>query len=235
LAVDKSLDDSGTRLPTVRTRPTIDSAFGEPTILWEISTGCEQVRPGTELAALDLSLDGRSLYLGCSDYNWEAGSSGPLLMFERPGPGTAFELPPEVVGEVGISIGLTRDELTAYGTSLDPAIGAVVWYHRSSLSEPFGPAKVAPGAVSLSNPEPSPDGLALWGVVNVLNATRKQLAVSRWNEETQAYETPTRVGAAPSEGSSDASPALSSDCRSVYFTRYSGAPSALSQILIARR
>jgi hypothetical protein len=156
-------------------------------------------------------------------------------MFERPGPGAAFELPPEVVGEVGLSIGLTRDELTAYGTSLDPAIGAVVWHHRSSLSETFGPAKVAPGAISLSNPEPSPDGLALWGVVNVPNATRKQLAVSRWNEETQSYETPTRVGAAPAEGSSDASPALSSDCRSVYFTRYSGAPSALSQILIARR
>ena len=233
-ALDTALDNSGTRLPTVRTRATIESDFGEPTVLWNLTSACENARSGTELAGLDLSFDGRRLYLACSTFNFAADSTGPLLMFERAAAGASFELPPTVVGEVGVSLGLSRDELHAFGTSLDPSTRVVVSYHRSSLVEPFGPAQIVPGGVALSNPEPSPDALSLWGAMTVQDGVASQLGVARYNDETGAFDQPTRVGPAPPEGSSDISPALSGDCRAMYIVRYTS--SALhSQVMRARR
>lgn len=238
-AVDRTLDDSGTRLPTVRTRRTLDSDFGEPVILWDLATACESVRQGTHLAALDLSYDGLRLYIGCSAFAFEPGATGPLLVFERRSQGARFELPPAVVGEVGISLGLTRDELTAYGTTLDPSITAVLRYKRGSVHESFGPAEITPGSPTMTNPEPSPDGFELWGVIDTPTSTGtstgRQVAVSRWNEDTQAYDTPTAEIAPPPIGSTDISPALSSDCRAIYFSRYTGYPSAISRVMIAGR
>jgi hypothetical protein len=235
LAVDRALDDSGTRLPTLRTRATIDSNFSEPVILWELTTACESARSGTTLAALDISRDGLRLYIGCSTFAHTAGSTGPLLVLERPDLGASFELPAQVIGEMGISLGLTRDELTAYGTTLDPSIKEVLWYKRDSIGDTFGPAEIAAGAVSMSNPEPSPDGDELWGVVNITGTTRKQVARSLWNEPSQGYESPTTIELSPPEDSSDVSPALTGDCRSLYFSRYTVSSNVISRVMIARR
>jgi hypothetical protein len=235
LAVDQTLDTSGKRLLSLRTRPTIDSDFGEAVILTELLSLCEDARMGTELAALDLSYDGLRLYVGCSTFIHAAGSTGPLLMLERKEIGAAFEPPAVVVGEVGISVGITRDELTAYGTSLDPSVAGVVWYKRKSVDDAFGPPEVAPGSVGLFNPEPAPDGLELWGAMNTPGVSTRQLAMSRWNDEMEIYEKPTNVVASPPPDHSDYSPALTSDCRTLYFARYSDDPFALSQVMKARR
>ncbi len=235
LAMDPTLDDSGTRLPTLRTRTTVDSDFGEPVILWELSTACSSVRPGTELAALDLSHDGLRLYIGCSTFEHAVGATGPLVVVERSNLSSTFELPPRVIGEVGISLGLTRDELTAYGTTLDPTIDQVLWYKRDSIEDSFGPARIAAGAVSMFNPEPSPDGQELWGVVQVKGTTTKRVAISNWNAQLREYEAPREIALPPPENSSDVSPALTGDCRSLYFSRYTFSPQVTSKIMIARR
>lgn len=235
LAMDSTLSSSGTREPTLRTRPSLDSDFGEPVTLVELITACESVRPGTELAGLDLSNDRLRLYIACSTFLPDPGSTGPLLMVERETDWGPFSLPPKVVGEVGISLGLTRDELTAFGTSLDPAIGAVLWYKRSSVSEFFGPGEVIPGAISLYNPEPSPDLLELWGAVDVPGTVQSQIAVSQFNEDTQSFAPPQPFGAPPPVGATDFSPALSRDCRTLYFSRYTNSPSPLSQVMVAGR
>ncbi len=224
LAIDPALDDSGTRLPTLRKRATVDSDFGEPIILWELTTACSSVRPGTELAALDLSHDGLRLYIGCSTFAHTVGATGPLVVVERPNLSSPFALPPRVIGEVGISLGLTGDELIAYGTTLDPTISEVLWYKRDSVNDSFGPARIAAGAVAMFNPEPSPDGQELWGVVEIEGTTRKRVAISSWNEQSRQYEVPREISVAPPENSSDVSPALTGDCRSLYFSRYTFSP-----------
>jgi hypothetical protein len=234
LAWDPTLDDSGTRLPVVRTRTSLRSNFGEPTTLWDLATACEGVRAGTSLAGLDLSVDGKRLYLVCSAFAFEPGASGPLLMFERTGPFASFDQPPAVVGEAGISLGLTRDELQAFGTSLDPSLGTVLTYRRGSLAEPFGAAEMAPGAVALSNPEPAPDNLALLGVVPGLDGLGSRLGVARYNIEAGAYESPVYAGTPPPEGTSDVSPALSGDCREIYMARQVNAEKS-TQVVVARR
>lgn len=234
LAVDRSLDDSGTRLPTLRTRSSIDSDFGEPSILSHLATACEEAKPGAGLATLDLSYDGKRLYLGCSTYDFGPNENGPLLLFERAETGKDFNLAPTNVGQVGISLGLTRDELTAFGTSLDPSIEEVVLYQRSSIYSPFGRAEIAPGSIELENPEPSATGRELWGTMVVAGTTARQIAVTAWNAETREYEPPTSAGFVPPGDATDASPALSGDCRSLYFARFSKG-SALSQVVVARR
>src|SRR5690606_25285737 len=130
---------------SLRTRPALDADFGEPVILSELALACESVRSGTELAALDLSYDGLRLYIGCSAFVHEVGASGPLLMVERAHLGASFNLPTWTIGEVGISLGISRDELTAYGTSLDPSVNGVVWYKRSAVYDSFGSGEVVPG------------------------------------------------------------------------------------------
>lgn len=233
LAVDPSLDDSGTRLPSLRTRATVDSPFGEPVVLWTLTEACESVRPGTELAALDLSHDGLRLYMGCSDFLSREGTSGPLLVFEREESGAPFERSPRVIGEVGISLGLTRDELMAFGTSLDPGLEGVLWYERDSIRESFSPAQLA--GVAMSNPEPAPDGQVLWGVVPVVGTSSSEVAFSAWNRGDRRYEAPVPAGFSPPTGASDVSPALTGDCRSLYFSRYSYSPQTSSKVMIARR
>ncbi len=235
LALDPDLDDSGTRLPTVRRRASADAEFGEPVLLSALATTCEAVRPGTEFAAFDLSVDGKRLYMGCSDYGRVAGSSGPLLLFERTATDESFVTPPLVIGEVGISVGLTRDELTAFAMSLDPNVNAVVRYDRSSVAAPFGEGKVVSGTRGLANPEPAPDGSSLWGVSAVPGGARLQIVVFEWDASTESYQATGAPLGAPPEGTSDVSPALSRDCRAVYFSRITHGPFPRSQVMVARR
>lgn len=235
LAVDLSLDDSGSRIPTLRSRPSPDADFGPPVILTSLATACEGAQTGTEFAGFDLSLDGKRLYMTCSSFSREPGVTGPLLMFERSTWGDPFELPSTVVGEVGISVGLTRDELTAYGTSLDPTITPIVRYRRSSRSEPFGNAELVPEITQLGNPEPSPDGLALLGIISVPQTLSTQIAAARIDEETLTFQEPAAILAPPPEGTTDVSPALSSDCRAIYFARVVRGAAQTTEIMVARR
>lgn len=235
LALDRSLDDSRTRLPTLRTRPSLDAPFGPPVILTFLASACGQARAGTEFAGMDLSLDGRRLYLTCSSYSRAPNSYGPLLLFERSAPGEPFDRPPTIVGEVGISVGLTRDELAAYGTSLDPAITGVLRYQRSSVSEAFGPGELVPGITRLSNPEPAPDELALWGALAPSGSLGTQIVSSRFDAPSQRYEEPVPVFAPPPERASDVSPALASDCRTAYFVRVDVGGAQISRVMVATR
>jgi hypothetical protein len=234
-ATDRSLDDSGTRLPTLRKRPTTEAAFGEPVVLSELATACEVARPGTSLGALDISRDGLRLYIGCSAFIYEEGASGPLLVVEREHLGAEFTPPASIIGEVGISLGLTRDELTAYGTTLDPSVRGVLRYKRNSINDSFGPGEIAPGEITMINPEPTPEGGELWGAVAVPGSTRRQLAFSAWQEAAGQYGPPTEIALTPPAGSSDYSPALSSDCRTLYFARHTTSPRSVSRVMIAYR
>jgi hypothetical protein len=235
LALDVSLDDSRTRLPTLRTRPSVDADFGPPVTLTFLASACEQVRAGTEFAGMDLSLDGKRLYMTCSSYSRAPNSTGPLLLFERGAMGEPFERSPRIVGEVGISVGLTRDELTAYGTSLDPAVTGVLRYRRAAAQDAFGPGEIVPGITRLANPEPSPDGRTLWGALAVPGSLSTQIVAAPFNEQTQSYDEPLPIFAPPPERITDVSPALLSDCRAAYFVRVDVGAAQISRVMVARR
>ncbi len=234
LADDLSIDVSGKRRPFVRRRSSVEEPWSEPEELTELTDVCELWSPGTEPAALDVSLDSRRLYLGCNAMSDSDRPTGPLLVASRVDRQSPFVVQDQVFGEVGISLGITRDELSAYGTTITPDFSDVLLYQRSSLAEPFGaPATLG---ISMRNPEPSPDGLALYGVKVPGSVLYSELVVATRTEVDAPWGEPLPAELpAPPSGYSDHSPALSGDCRSLYFMRRRSQGPFEAQVLVMGR
>ena len=233
-ALDRSLDDSGERHIALRRRNSVEEPFGEPQLPEGMHALCGLIAPGTELSALDVSGDGLRLYIGCNSFSDPSYPEGPLLVATRPDRRSGFSVQIMPVGAIGFSLGLSRDELTAYGTSRNPARAAVQMYQRSSLEEQFGPAQPTPGSPVLRNPEPAPGGLFLLGVSD-RGAVSSRL-VSTERSEVGSPFGPLRSEGLPQPpvGAADYSPALGVDCRTLYFTRRQfSSPSA--QVMMATR
>ncbi len=233
LAQDRSLDDSGERHVIVRKRASVDEPFGEPELVDELLFLCGAMFDGTELAALDVSGDGLRLYIGCNSFTDSDYPDGPLLVATRSDRESPFSVDPVPVGYVGFSLGLSRDELTAFGTSRDPSVEGVLMYERTSPSDTFGDGRVVPGAVDFMNPEPVPGGLALLGVDATDGA---HIVLSVRPSVNDAFGPPQTEGLpVPPAGHSDYSPALSGDGRTLYFTRLDGASPRNARVMVARR
>lgn len=219
----------GARDIVVRRRSSLGGAWSEPESLPEIEGLCETVAPEFQVAALDVSGDGLRLYVGCNSFAPGVYPNGPLFVAVRADRSSPFVVIPEPVGFIGISIGISRDELTAFGTSRDPAIGHVLMYKRSSIFEAFGEATVVPGAPELTNPEPAPGDLLLMGVES------NHLVVVERPALDQPFGVMNNVGLPmPSGTDRDVSPALGADCRTLYFTRRSVSP-AKARVMVAYR
>ncbi len=227
---DVALDESGQRHVTVRRRASLDEPLGEPIQVAELMFACDALFPGTQLAGLDVSPDALRLYIACNAFRSGPDSDGQLIIATRPDRLSPFEVQSMPIGMVGTSIGLTRDELTAYATSLDPERDGIWRYQRADVNEAFGDGVLVEGLSEVMNPEPIPDGLGLL-MVDKSGSPRRMVASYR-STASDPLALPSSAGLPqPPAGSSDYSPALSADCATLYFTRVGGG----DRVMVARR
>jgi hypothetical protein len=92
---------------------------------------------------------------------------------------------------------------------------------RSDVNQAFGALGPAPGLPTVRNPEPVPGGLMLFAAdYSSARAHAHLVTVERPDEESD-FNAPSTTGLpTPPQGFGDYSPALSGDCRTLYFTRY---------------
>lgn len=224
----------GERHVVVRRRSSSEEPFGEPEPVLETETLCDSISPGSQIAALDVSGDGLRLYVGCNTFPKDSYPNGPLLVAVRADRTSPFLVVPQPVGAIGISIGISRDELSAFATSRDPSISNVLMYQRNSVFEAFGEAMNVPGSPLLQNPEPVPGGLQLMGV-DTTSTSHPHLAIVERPSLTGEFGGLSYAGLpVPAGSDEDRSPAIGADCRTLYFTRRSWFPS-VARVMVARR
>lgn len=219
-AISKTTDPSGERKITVRRRSSVEDAFSEPEPVVELDGVCVKVRPGTEIAGLDVSGDALRLYIACNWFKDPQFGAGPLVVAQRKDRSSPFVIQEATIGDVQFSIGVSRDELTLFATSRDPSVDYLLTQRRSSVDAAFGEMTPVPGLPTIRNPEPIPGGLGLLGVDGSVNVSSHLVMVQR-PDERAAFGAPTSDGLpVPPSGAGDYSPALSGDCRTLYFMRY---------------
>lgn len=232
-ALDTSLDNSGQRRFAMRARASRDDPYSDPIPLTYLDDVCDAAEPGTEPSALDVSGDALRLYIGCNALGTGEPYFGPLLLATRPNRTSRFEVQAEPIGLAGISLGLTKDELEGFGSSLDPAVPQILHYTRSSMNEAFSGGVPVAGGIELLNPEPAPDGLFMLGVQN--GSTRRIAWSVRAGKGFPFSEPSTDGMPLPGEGTQDYSPALTANCREIYFLRTVMGPVYDAMVMVARR
>ncbi|HLV19343.1 MAG TPA: hypothetical protein VKZ49_00620 [Polyangiaceae bacterium] len=203
----------GVRQSTVKVlrRESGAEPFGAAETVQELS-----VCAAYEGQTLDVSGDGLRMYFTC---HADELATAPLRRAVRPDRSSPFVIDPEPLGSVGVSIDLSSDELTALSAT-DGAGAAPRMYTRASATEGFGAGQAIPGIdVGLINPELSGDGLSLLGALPG-DDYFYHLAIARRSAITEPFSGLTGEGLpTPPAAISYASPALSTDCRSLYFVR----------------
>ncbi len=234
--VDEERNPVGPRLPTVRSRPTIDAPFGPARELVELRTVCRDRFSGLDLTGFDMAANPLRIYISCGSYTEP--KEGPLLVAERKDRQSPFLVSVDSVGSLAFSIGITDDELTVFGTlpqerppTLDQNEAVPVdllVYRRNSINEVFGPGQLVKG-VDLRNPEPLPTNDGLLGVDVRGTGHMVSMAI---DSSAPLFHPPDSKGYPyPPYGESDRSPAISADCRTLYFTRRG----ITDRVLMARR
>ncbi len=184
-------------------------AFSDPTPLPELDAACtspDETRSG------DLSFDGLRLYFTC--YTSAQPAVTPLRIARRENLDAPFVVDPEPLGTVFGGPTVTRDELELFSAlSLMPA----AHYQRDDVNEPFGEGDLAAGLemLTLATPEIAPNGLDLF-VSQTTTASSYGLSMARRGAPGEPFgpagpiiaETPNEVFG---------SPAISNDCRSLYY------------------
>jgi hypothetical protein len=122
-----------------------------------------------------------------------------------------FTLDAKVYGMTQSSVSVPFDELNLFASS--PTIAGPFIYQRANVTDVFSAGTTVPGLenVPLVTPEPGPDGLTLFGAMS------GNLVVAKRNG-AGAFTTPEIVVRPASEGFLG-SPAISGDCRSLYFVQ----------------
>lgn len=190
------------------TRPSADAGFGDGSVVPELDAACLE----RHYRSLDLSLDGLRAYLVCFE-SLEAGPAGPLHVAERRSRDEPFTLVTSF-GHVGASPAIARDELSLYTSSPDGSDNGPAWsYSRSNTGEAFERGGPVAGLadVELAAPEPSPDGLTLFGGLST-----SVVAASRATPDAP-FGAPVPVLSAPDGTQLLGAPELSADCRSLYY------------------
>jgi hypothetical protein len=208
---------------TLRARDDKASAFGDALSV----PGLEGVCGDGDGRSLDVSSDGLRLYFTCD------APSGPLRVAQRADRTAPFVLSAASVGMTGTSIALSGDELRAYAVA-GPETPKPLMYERASTAMPFGTASPVPGIDgAFRHPEPSDDGMALFGGV-VSTGTLYRLAISM--RSADGYSAPSSDGLPePEPTASHLTPTLSADCDSLYFLSLKSAAPVTAAVMVARR
>lgn len=204
-------------------RPDRNTEFTNTESLPELDAAC--ARP--DYRSIELSPDGLRAYVLCFA-TLDDGADGVLRVADRARAGERFTLRATEYGRVGASPAVTPDELTLY-TSYPAGAGEgpPFTYTRASTDEPFSAGTPAPGleGSEMASPDPSPDGLSLFGGVStsITLATRARV--------TDEFGAPIPV-LSPADGTQLlGAPDLTANCRSLYFVAvYAGVAPPIYQI-----
>jgi hypothetical protein len=218
------IEESGGTIPgrlVVRTRSSAAAEFGPPEDVAELAEVCPLP---LWIGGVEVSHDGLRLYVSCEDLS-TPDQPGPLRFAERSSRTVGWQLALEPIGMVGRSPGLSADERTLFSTVSRSTSLAVPpnMQTRSSLGDTFGTPIPVPGlpAAYYPSPDPSADGLHLFGGVMVETeaAPRLGLAVASRATLDAPFDPPTTTDMPAPAGPADGSPAISADCRRLYFVR----------------
>jgi hypothetical protein len=192
---------------------------------------------GTQRLSIDLSGDGLTAYLVCASVPPFA-PSAYVRVARRPGIAAAFVVDPQDYGQAGPDFSISADELGGYssairydrppGTPVQPGAYSPRFYPRSTKSATFGEIPGAGSSVpgletlSLVAPDPSPDGLWLFGL------GEGGIAVAGRERLDAPFGAPSVVLTSDNQvGRLLFDPEVSEDCRRLYYIkRESGPPPA---------
>lgn len=212
-------------------------ALHEPGALWQFHRATRRIKtavwptgdvvPELDAAcdpnyerAIDLSRDGLRAYIVCFPDNQHA--DGPLRIARRPSIGAPFVLDAADYGTVGGGLSITADELVLYTSSSNYVTpGPPRMFTRSSVAERFGAATTIPGleAINLTSPDPSPDGLSLFGSLDTSLVVLERASLG------DRFGAPTIVddGDPVTRNILIGSPDVSPDCKSIYYVHVGAA------------
>jgi hypothetical protein len=190
------------------TRATSDGRFPDGAIVPELDAACAP----RDYRSLDVSFDGLRAYVVCFE-SIDDGTRGELRVAERRSREQPFTLRRESFGRTGASPALTRDELSLYTSSPDGVGNPPHVYTRPTRDQAFSSGAPVAGlsVTGLTSPEPSPDGLSLFG-------GEAASIVVAWRESPDAaFGVPVTV-ISPADGTGLlGAPELSADCGRLYY------------------
>jgi hypothetical protein len=227
-------------------RDSFDAPFPAGEVMAKLETSCGAFN-GTQRLSIDLSADGLTAYLMCSSLPpWSP--SAYVRVARRSRIGAAFAVDPQDYGQAGPDFSISADELAGYSSPIiypmppptpAPLYAAPLLFTRPTKSATFG---TIPGAgspvpgletVTLGMPDPSPDGLWLFGKsdAHIVVAGRERLDAP--------FGAPSVVLAGDLQvGLSLMDPEVSRDCRRLYYLQLEpGPPPAYANytLRVARR
>lgn len=212
-----------------RVRSSRSSSFGPGEAVPELLDVCPSVNAVFGVGTVDLSPDGLTAYISCEE-NVDLPTT--LVSATRPALGAPFTPDLASIGTVGASFA-TADGLEGFSNT-PGALDQLDRHRRTSLTAPFGQAERLP--IALRGPDPSNDGLWLFGSVPVEGSETQDyhLGSAARADLTSAFGEPTIEGLpAPPAGFSDLTPTISADCRSLYFLRFGA--SGVFSVMVAQR
>lgn len=208
-----------TRRIVKRSRNNTNDIFGPVTPVTELASAC-----GTDIqGSIDVTDNGLRMYIDCEPQDTTQPTS--VRIAQRTNRTSPFTMLNGTFGSVGYSISVSTDELTLYATPPPVSNGVPAQYTRPTPDAPFtGPTSIGI-STNVFNPEPSYTGLELYG------SDSTQLLVAQRNSPTATFGTPTPVaGITPPTGMRDVTPAITPDCRAIYFVRIQTATTPLWMI-----
>jgi hypothetical protein len=190
------------------TRATSEGRFPDGAVVAELDAACAP----RDYRSLDVSLDGLRAYVVCFA-SIDQGTYGELRVAERRSRGQPFVLRAESFGSIGASPALTRDELSLYTSSPDGTGNAPRFYTRSARDQPFSNGVTVAGleATDVTSPEPSPDGLSLFG------GESASIVVASRASPQAAFGAPVPLLSPPDGTWLLGAPELSADCGRLYY------------------
>lgn len=190
-------------------RTSTSAAFPIGSPIPALDAACQ---PGDD-RSVDLSRDGLRAYVACYAATGTPVGPATLHVAQRTAVGQDFTL---LAGTsmIAPSAAISADELTLYTSSdVNPGLAPPRQYTRGALEDVFGSAADIPGleTLNVSAPDPSPDGLALYGGLN------GGVVVSARPSVDMPFSAPMTLVAPTAALEQLGAPELSHDCRSLYY------------------
>jgi len=215
---------------SLRTSTSTSAAFPIGSPIPALDAACQ---PGDD-RSVDLSRDGLRAYVACYAATGKPIGPATLHVAQRSAVGQDFTLLPGT-STVAPSAAISADELTLYTSSdVNPGLAPPRQYTRGALADAFGSAADIPGleTLNVSAPDPSPDGLSMYGGLNgeVVVSTRPSVGMP--------FSAPVTLLAPAAALEQLGAPELSHDCRSLYYlSQTSGTTTNMltSVLLVVRR
>ena len=204
-------------------RASKDVPFAPGTPLPELDAACADSTLGR---SGDLSADGLRFYFVCYSLE-EADPLVALHVARRASPGAAFVVDSTTYGTVRPGPAISADELTLFTSASRAEIVGANSYVRPSASAPFGSATILAGLETVITPDLSSDGRFLFGSVTNGDVP-SALVVAERASTNVSFASYTPVLTAPDLRSVLGSPAISQDCRSLYYVLVANDPIPLT-------